>query len=102
MVREVKTNEELREVIASGRKVVVDFFATWCGPCKMLAPVLEDLSADREDVLIVKADTDVVTEVATEYSIMSVPTLIHFDGGQEVQKSTGFLPKEALVAKLGL
>ncbi len=76
--------------------VLVDFFATWCGPCKMLGPVLEDLASDRSEVEIVKVDIDENENLAKSYGIMSVPTLMLFKDGQLIDQKVGFLPKELL------
>lgn len=76
--------------------VLVDFFATWCGPCKMLSPVLEDLASDRSEVEIVKVDIDENENLAKSYGIMSVPTLMLFKDGQLIDQKVGFLPKELL------
>lgn len=85
-------NEQIKEGV-----VLVDFFATWCGPCKMQAPVLEELKEDRSDVKVVKIDVDQETEIARLYGVMSIPTLILFKDGKEIAKNVGFMPKELLV-----
>ena len=85
-------NEQIKEGV-----VLVDFFATWCGPCKMQSPVLEELKEDRSDVKVVKIDVDQETEIARLYGVMSIPTLILFKDGKEVAKNIGFMPKELLV-----
>ncbi len=85
-------NEQIKEGV-----VLVDFFASWCGPCKMQSPVLEELKEDRSDVKVVKIDVDQETEIAREYGVMSIPTLILFKDGKEVAKNVGFMPKELLV-----
>ena len=77
--------------------VLVDFFATWCGPCKMLGQELEDLSSDRTDFKIVKVDVDLNPNLARMYGIMSVPTLMYFNNGKLVKKESGFVPKEIIV-----
>lgn len=80
----------------SGLKVV-DFFATWCGPCKMLTPILEELSEEMQDsVEFVKVDIDESMELAMEYQVTSVPTLVFIKDGQEVARKIGFSPKAAL------
>ena len=76
--------------------VLVDFFATWCGPCRMLGPVLEDMANDRDSIDIVKVDIDESMNLARQFGIMSVPTLILFKDGQVVAKTGGFQPKESL------
>ena len=85
-------NEQIKEGV-----VLVDFFATWCGPCKMQSPVLEELKEYRSDVKVVKIDVDQETEIARLYGVMSIPTLILFKDGKEVAKNVGFMPKELLV-----
>lgn len=79
--------------------VLVDFWAAWCGPCKMIAPVLEQLDAEIGDqVKIVKVDVDNNQSTAAEHQVMSIPTLLLFKNGQVVDKTVGFQPKEALQA----
>lgn len=90
-------NEDNFNNLIDGEMVLVDFFATWCGPCKMLAPVLDQLSEERDSVKIVKIDIDESSDLARSYGIMSVPTLVLFKGGREVAKKSGFMPKEALI-----
>lgn len=85
------------EVLDSPTPVLVDFFATWCGPCRMLAPVLESVQEDYEDkIKIVKLDVDDAPDIAKDYSVMSIPTLIIFKNGEEVAKTVGALGAEAL------
>ncbi|MDD2377772.1 MAG: thioredoxin [Bacilli bacterium] len=76
--------------------VLVDFFATWCGPCKMLSPIIDELVNERQ-FKVVKIDVDQNMELAQEYGIMSVPTLILFSKGKLLAKKSGFVPKEVLV-----
>ena len=78
--------------------VLVDFWATWCGPCKMIAPVLEEIDAEMSDkAKIVKVDVDENQATASQFGIMSIPTLVFFKDGKPVDKAVGFQPKEALV-----
>lgn len=78
--------------------VLVDFYATWCGPCKMLAPVLEELDAEiGQDIKIVKVDVDESQVTASEYQIMSVPTLLLFVDGEVKARAGGYMPKELLM-----
>ncbi len=76
--------------------VVVDFFATWCGPCKMLAPIIEELKNERSEVKFVKIDVDENEDLAKQYGIMSIPSLLLFKDGKLVDKKVGFMPKEVL------
>lgn len=85
--------EEFKELI-NDELVIVDFFATWCGPCRMLGTVLEEI---QNEYKIVKVDVDECSELAKEYGVMSVPTIIKFKNGIEIEKNIGFLPKEQLV-----
>lgn len=93
--------EQFREVVAnSDVPVVVDFFAEWCGPCKMLSPVLESLAPEFEGKLkIVKVDIDQAGDVAQEFKVVSVPTIVFFKGGAEVDRVVGFQSADALKNK---
>lgn len=91
------TTENFDKAISTPDKiVVVDFFATWCGPCKMLGPVIEQAAAEMSDVLFCKVDIDEEMELAQRYQVMSVPTLLFFKNGQPVKKSVGAIPLEEL------
>lgn len=76
-------------------KVLVDFYANWCGPCKMLSPILEEL-ANEVDIDIIKVDVDKYQDLAREYGVMSIPCLILFDNEKEIKRTLGFMPKEKL------
>lgn len=81
--------------------VLADFWAPWCGPCKMIAPVLEEIDSEMSDqVKIVKLNTDENQQVTGQYGVMSIPTLIVFKNGEIVDKVVGFQPKEALVERI--
>ena len=77
------------------KKVLVDFYATWCGPCKMLSPVLEQ-TAKEVDIDILKVDVDENRQLAKEYGVMSIPCLILFENGKEIKRNLGFMPKEKI------
>lgn len=90
------TDQSFTSEISDGL-VLVDFWAPWCGPCKMIAPVLEELDSEMSDsVKIVKVDVDENQETASNFGIMSIPTLVLFKNGEPVDKVVGFQPKEAL------
>lgn len=84
------------EVINKKGVVVVDFYATWCAPCKMLAPVLEELQGELSEAKIFKVDVDENPEVSNKYGIQSIPTIMIFKDGAQVDKKVGFTPKETL------
>jgi thioredoxin 1 len=89
------------EVIKSETPVLVDFWAEWCTPCKMLAPIVEDLASEYgARVKVAKLDVDANPNIAGQFGVMSIPTLILFKGGEAVQRVVGYQPKSALKAKL--
>ena len=92
-------SQEFDNTIESG-VVVVDFFATWCGPRKMLSPVIDELSGELENVNFVKVDIDQSMDLAQKFKIVSVPTLKVFKNGEEVDTLMGFMPKEVLKSKV--
>ncbi len=87
--------EGFDKLIAGGQLTLVDFWATWCGPCKMLAPVIEELAAQYDGkVTVAKVDVDEEQDLAARYGVMSIPTVVLFQNGQEAERLVGFLPKE--------
>lgn len=90
-------NENFDELISKG-KVLVDFYANWCGPCKMISPILEEIGIEKDDVIIVKVDVDNNSDLATKYGVMSIPTMILFENGKEINKHIGFLPKDEIIS----
>ena len=100
MALEITTNN-LDELIASGKPVVIDFWAEWCGPCRMLTPIIEELAGEYEnDVIIGKCNVDDNNDVAVKYGIRNIPTVIFLKGGEVVDKQVGACSKAALAEKI--
>ncbi len=89
------------EVLQSDKPVLVDFWATWCGPCQMQGPIVEELADSVTDVKIGKLDVDAEEEIAARYNIMSIPTVILFKNGEIAAKGVGLQSKEQLLAMIG-
>lgn len=96
MVKEIKDNE-WEKLIKESKKVVIDCFATWCGPCRMLSPVLDNISEELKDVTFYKIDVDNAEKITTEYQIMSIPTLLIFEDGKLKDKVVGLRSKSDLI-----
>lgn len=95
------TSEQLDKLISSGNPVIVDFFATWCGPCKMFAPIFESAAAKAGDAAeFGKVDIDASPEIAERYGIMSVPTVMMFRNGEIVHRSSGIMNETSLLGLL--
>lgn len=100
-IKHVKSSEFNNEVLKADKPVLVDFWANWCGPCKMLGPVLEQVAAKVDDVQIVKINVDEESSVAEKYNIMSIPTLLLFKSGECVAKSVGFISEGQVMEFIG-
>lgn len=97
----VVTEQNFNDMLATGKPMMIDFSATWCGPCKALAPIVEELANEYEGrVVIGKADVDECPELSMRFGIRSVPTVIFFKDGKAVDKSIGAVPKNMLVEKI--
>ncbi|MBP5242477.1 MAG: thioredoxin [Clostridia bacterium] len=97
-VKEVNT-DEFRALVKGDKPVVCDFWATWCGPCRMMAPVLDEVAGELADkAVFVKVDTDEEAELAMEYRIASIPCIKVFKNGEEADENIGFTPKDELKA----
>lgn len=95
------TNENFEASVLQAQKpVFVDFWAPWCGPCKVMSPIVEDLASEMEDVIIGKVNVDENSEIAQKYNILSIPTFIIFKGGQVVEQFSGSMSRDQLRAKI--
>ena len=97
---EVTDNNFAAEVLEAGQPVLVDFWAPWCGPCRIIAPHLEELDNERDDLTVVKMNVDENPQTAAKYGIMSIPTLILFKNGEVAKQVVGALPKARLQQEL--
>lgn len=88
------------EVLNSTKKVLVDFWASWCGPCRMVGPIVEEIANERPDIKVCKINVDEQPELAAKFGIMSIPTLMVFENGKVVNQSAGARPKDAILSLL--
>jgi thioredoxin 1 len=97
----IATNTTFEDLLQDSRLVIVDFWATWCGPCRMLSPLLDEVEEEMADkIVVVKVNVDDADEVAARFRIMNIPTLLFFKGGQIVDKTVGAMPKPALIERI--
>ena len=94
------TKDNFSAITAENDLVLLDFWAVWCGPCKMIAPLLTQIAEEREDVVIGKVDVDSEMELAMQFGVSSIPTLVVIKNGQPVNKAVGYMPKEKILALL--
>ena len=98
---QIATNTSFDGLLESEKLVIVDFWATWCGPCRMLSPLLDEVEEEMADrIVVVKVNVDDADEIAMRFRIMSIPTLLFFKNGQMVDRSVGAMPKSMLVEKI--
>lgn len=99
MVKNI-TQKDFENIISNEDISLVDFYASWCGPCKALAPVLEELAAENNDLVVGKVNVDEEMDLAMRFKVRSVPTMIVFKGGKEINRLVGFLPKEEILKRI--
>ncbi len=97
---QIKKADFNEKVLQSDKPVLIDFWATWCGPCQMQGPIVEELSEELTDVLVGKVNVDEEPDLAERYNVMSIPTLLVFKNGEVVQKAVGLQSKENLLDML--
>lgn len=101
MAIEKITAENFEQLVLKNEKpVLLDFWATWCGPCRMIAPFVEEIAAERQDILVGKIDVDTQAELAIRFKIVSIPTLLVLKQGEVVGKLVGYRPKEDILRLL--
>lgn len=88
------------EVLLSDKTVLVDFFAVWCGPCRMVSPVVDEIAEEREDIKVCKVNVDEQPDLAERFSVSSIPALMVFKDGKAVRSEVGAMPKQAILAML--
>ena len=96
-VQEIASSEFENEVLNSDKKVLVDFYATWCGPCKIISPIIEEVAKENPEVKFVKVDIDANNELAEKYEVVYIPTLVVIENGKEITKSVGAISKEEIL-----
>ena len=94
------TNKDFEKIISNNDITLIDFYADWCGPCKALAPIIDDIAKNEAHITVGKVNVEEERELATKYGVRSIPTMVIFKNGKEVNRLVGFLPKEEILAKI--
>jgi thioredoxin 1 len=100
IIKDVTDTNFVAEVIEAETPTLVDFWAPWCGPCRVVSPVLEDIAGERDDLRVVKVNIDENPHTAAQYNILAIPTMLVFKNGREVHRIQGAMPKRRIVAEL--
>ena len=94
------TNKEFEDIIANDNITLIDFYADWCGPCKALSPIIDQVAQEAVGVTVGKVNVDDERDLAMKYRVRSIPTMIIFKGGKEIERLVGLLPKEQILEKI--
>lgn len=94
------TNENFNELISSENTTLIDFYADWCGPCRMLGPVIEEIANEKKDLNVAKLNVDTLKDLTNQFGVRSIPTMIVFKNGKEIKRLVGFLPKEQILERI--
>lgn len=94
------TKQNFEELVNGEKPVLIDFWAPWCGPCRMVAPIVEEIAAEREDIIVGKINVDEEMELAVEFGVVSIPTLVVLKEGHLTAQTVGYQPKEAIMKLL--
>ena len=97
MVKEINGLNELKEVVNNNKKVLVDIWAVWCGPCKMLSPIVDKVADDNKDLCVVKVNIDDNDDIADAFGVEAIPTLLVFDNGELKNRNVGFIPENKVL-----
>jgi len=97
MVKEINGLNELKEVVNNNKKVLVDIWAVWCGPCKMLSPIVDKVADDNKDLCVVKVNIDDNEDIADVFGVEAIPTLLVFDNGELKNRNVGFIPENKVL-----
>ena len=97
-VLKINSQDFEKEVLQSEKPVLVDFFADWCGPCKMLSPIVDEVASENSDIKVVKVNIDEAQDLAMKYQVMSIPTLVVIKEGKEINRSVGLIDKSEVIS----